>query len=159
MLFLRALFAFLIVPGVVAFLLPLLIAAVDPWRGAVWTPGLVPVLVGAFVLLWCVRDFYAAGKGTLAPWSPPKKLVTVGLYRLVRNPMYVGVLTLVAGWSLYFSSFLLGAYALFLAIRFHMHVRSYEEPWLASQFGAEWEAYKAAVPRWRPRLQPWDNGS
>ncbi|MFO7540615.1 MAG: isoprenylcysteine carboxylmethyltransferase family protein, partial [Chloroflexota bacterium] len=136
-----------------------LIAAVDPWRGAVWTPGLVPVLVGAFVLLWCVRDFYAAGKGTLAPWSPPKKLVTVGLYRLVRNPMYVGVLTLVAGWALYFSSFLLGAYALFLVIRFHMHVRSYEEPWLAWQFGAEWEAYKAAVPRWRPRLQPWDNGS
>jgi protein-S-isoprenylcysteine O-methyltransferase Ste14 len=155
MLFLRALFAFLVVPGVVAFLLPLVIATFDPWRGAVWRPGLVPVLVGAFVLLWCVRDFYVAGQGTLAPWSPPQKLVTVGLYRLVRNPMYVGVLTLVAGWALYFSSFLLGTYVLFLAVRFHMHVRGYEEPWLASEFGEEWEKYKSAVPRWWPRLRPW----
>jgi protein-S-isoprenylcysteine O-methyltransferase Ste14 len=116
---------------------------------------LAPVLIGTFILLWCVRDFYVAGKGTLAPWSPPQHLVTIGLYRLVRNPMYVGVLTLVAGWALYFTSFLLGAYTLFLAIRFHLHVRGYEEPWLASEFGDEYERYKAAVPRWWPRLRPW----
>jgi protein-S-isoprenylcysteine O-methyltransferase Ste14 len=155
MLFWRALLTFLLVPGTVAFLLPLLIGTFDPWRGPGWTPGLAPVLVGTFVLLWCVRDFYVAGKGTLAPWSPPEHLVTIGLYRLVRNPMYVGVLTLVAGWALYFTSLLLGAYALFLAIRFHLHVRGYEEPWLASEFGEEFERYKAAVPRWLPRLRPW----
>jgi len=54
---------------------------------------------GLVVLLWCVRDFYVSGRGTLAPWNPPKRLVVVGLYRFTRNPMYIGVLMVVGGWA------------------------------------------------------------
>jgi protein-S-isoprenylcysteine O-methyltransferase Ste14 len=128
--FMRALLAFLVLPGVAAGIAPPAIAYVDPWRGAVWTPGLAVMLAGAIVLLWCVRDFYVSGKGTLAPWDPPLKIVTVGLYRFVRNPMYVGVLLLVFGWSLYLSSVLLALYMFVLAIGFHVWVITYEEPWI-----------------------------
>ncbi len=68
--FLRALASFLVLPGVVAGLVPPMIAAADPWRGAGWTVGIGVLAVGLFVLLWTVRDFYVAGKGTLAPWDP-----------------------------------------------------------------------------------------
>jgi protein-S-isoprenylcysteine O-methyltransferase Ste14 len=109
--------------------------------------------IGFLLLLWCVRDFYVSGKGTLAPWDPPKRLVVVGLYRFVRNPMYVAVLTVVAGWSLAFGSRWLGLYLGILAVAFHLRVLFYEEPWLSRQFGADWVAYSKAVPRWLPR--PW----
>src|SRR5688500_3919217 len=155
MLWLRALASFLACPAMVAGLIPILFM-----RGHVvytdWLTFSLPVLgVGAFALLWCVRDFYVAGKGTLAPWDPPKKLVVVGLYRHVRNPMYLGVLLLVLGWALYFRSLLLAAYVLVLAVAFHVRVRTHEEPWLASRFAAEWHAYSAAVARWVPRTTPW----
>lgn len=157
--FARAIFAFLVLPGVAAGVAPPLIASVDPWRGTEWAPGLVVMLAGVIVLLWCVRDFYVSGKGTLAPWDPPKKLVTTGLYRFIRNPMYVGVLLLVLGWALYLSSLMLAAYMVVLAIGFHIRVLTYEEHRLKSQFGEEWEAYKASVPRWLPRLTTWKDGS
>ena len=100
MLFLRALFAFLALPTVVGGVVPWLILRNDHSRTG-GTPLAWPVLLfGATVLLWCVRDFYVIGKGTLAPCDPPKKLVTVGLYRFVRNPIDVGVLAFVVGWSL-----------------------------------------------------------
>ena len=94
--FLRALLSFLFIPGIVAFALPPLIAAIDPWRSAIWWQGAPLMLIG-IVLLWCVRDIYVAGKGTIAPWDPPKHLVLAGLYRHVRNPMYIAVLTVVSG--------------------------------------------------------------
>lgn len=150
--FFRALFAFLVLPGLAAFLAPPLIAAIDPWRRQTWWPGLVLMLAGAVVLVWCVRDFYVSGKGTLAPWAPPKRLVVVGLYRLVRNPMYIGVLLLVAGWASFLASPVLVLYALVLAVAFHMRVVMYEEPWLAAQFGDEWHSYRARVRRWSPRF-------
>ena len=112
-----------------------------------------PILIfGVLVLLWCVRDFYAIGKGTLAPWDPPKRLVVVGLYHYVRNPMYIGVFATVAGWSLIAGSPLMAAYACLLAVAFHLRVMFYEEPTLASQFGDDWERYRANVGRWMPRL-------
>jgi protein-S-isoprenylcysteine O-methyltransferase Ste14 len=156
--FARAILAFLVLPGVAAVIAPPLIASVDPWRGTAWAPGLVVMLAGAVVLLWCARDFYVLGKGTLAPWDPPKKLVTTGLYRFVRNPMYVGVLLLVLGWASYLSSAMLAAYMVVLAIGFHIRVLTYEEPWLKSQFGEEWETYTASVLRWLPRLLPRKDG-
>jgi protein-S-isoprenylcysteine O-methyltransferase Ste14 len=149
----RALLAFLILPGLAAVIAPPFIALLDPWRGKTWLPGLAVMCAGAFVLLWCVRGFYVSGKGTLAPWDPPKQLVVVGLYRWVRNPMYVGVLSLVFGWTLYLTSPFLAAYAGFLAVGFYLRVLMHEEPWLDAQFGLEWRAYKAAVPRWIPRLR------
>jgi protein-S-isoprenylcysteine O-methyltransferase Ste14 len=152
MLFARALLAFLALPGVVAFLLPWWIVATDPRRGEGWgLLGGAVAVVGAVVLLWCVRDFYVAGKGTLAPWDPPRHLVVVGLYRFTRNPMYIGVLTLVVGWSLLFGSWRLAVYAVVLAVGFHLRTILYEEPRLAAQFGADWERYRSAVPRWLPR--------
>ena len=159
MMFTRALLAFIVLPGVAAGIIPPVIASFDPWRGAVWSPGLAVMLAGAFVLLWCVRDFYVSGKGTLAPWDPPRKMVTVGLYRFVRNPMYIGVLLLVLGWSLYLSSVMLAAYMLVLAVGFHIRVIRYEEPWMAEKFGEEWKTYRASVSRWLPGLTPWKNDS
>ena len=108
----------------------------------------MPLILGAAILLWCVRDFYVSGKGTLAPWDPPKHLVTVGLYRFTRNPMYVGVLLLLCGWSVLAGSPLLAGYTVFLAIAFHLRVVLYEEPRLKTQFGSEWPNYAATVPRW-----------
>lgn len=155
MLFIRALLAFLALPGLVAFVAPPLFAAVDPWKRSGWGAGIGVLLAGVVALVWCVRDFYVAGKGTLAPWDPPKKLVIVGLYRHVRNPMYLSVLTLVVGWALFFGSPLVGMYVGVLAIGFHLRVTHHEELWLAAQFGQDWQSYQTAVKRWWPRLKPW----
>jgi protein-S-isoprenylcysteine O-methyltransferase Ste14 len=144
---------------VVAFIVPPLLASIDPWREAGSWPGALVMLVGVVLLLWCVRDFYVSGKGTLAPWDPPKKLVVVGLYRHVRNPMYVSVVTLIMGWSLLFTSPILICYAVSLAIGFHIRVLRYEEPWLNSQFGSEWQQYNARVNRWLPKLALCRGGS
>jgi protein-S-isoprenylcysteine O-methyltransferase Ste14 len=144
-LFWQALAAFLALPGTVAFLVPLLLR---PRGGATNAMGLVPLAIGACLLLWCVRDFYVVGKGSLAPWTPPKHLVTTGLYRLTRNPMYVAVLTILAGWALCFDSRTLWVYAGIVAIAFHLRVLFGEEPWLARTHGAAWTEYRARVPRW-----------
>lgn len=147
--------AFLVLPGVAAFVLPPLLASLDGWRAGVLWYGVPVMLLGLVVLLWCVRDFYVSGSGTLAPWDPPKNLVVVGLYRHVRNPMYVGVLTLVAGWSILLASPVLALYTVILAIGFHIRVTVSEEPWLQSRFGNEWARYSVNVRRWLPRLHPW----
>ena len=157
--FLRSLPAFLVLPGIAAFVLPPVLAAVDHWRSAVWRQGTIVMVVGLVFLLWCVRDFYVAGKGTLAPWDPPKHLVLVGLSRYVRNPMYMGVLTLLAGWTIFFASPLLAIYTVALAAGFHIRVRLHEEPMLRSRFGDQWERYCASVARWAPRLKAWRSAS
>ena len=142
----RALLAFLALPGVVAFAVPLLWLA--PPARFFHAFGVVPLALGVFLLLWTVRDFYVAGRGTLAPWSPPQELVTVGLYRVSRNPMYVAVLLVLAGWAIGFRSWPLGIYALGVAVAFHLRVLLHEEPWLAKTHGEKWSSYKARVPRW-----------
>ncbi|MBI4956983.1 MAG: isoprenylcysteine carboxylmethyltransferase family protein [Myxococcales bacterium] len=151
---LRALLAFLLLPGLAAFVVPAALAYLDPWR-SVFLPGAPVMALGLVLLVWCVRDFFVSGKGTLAPWDPPQKLVTVGLYRHVRNPMYVGVLTLVSGWAVLFVSPVLAGYVAALAAGFHHRVVRREEPWLASRFGGDWARYRARVRRWLPRLRPW----
>jgi protein-S-isoprenylcysteine O-methyltransferase Ste14 len=95
-----------------------------------------------------VRDFYVSGGGTLAPWSPPQRLVVNGLYRWSRNPMYVGVVLILIGWSIWFSSRFLVEYCVAVAIMFHLRVLIGEEPWLAKVHGEEWTRYKKRVPRW-----------
>jgi protein-S-isoprenylcysteine O-methyltransferase Ste14 len=152
MLFLRALIALLILPGVFAGLIPAWIVTVDPSRDGILVIGLLPLVVGIIMLLWCVRDFYVAGKGTLAPWDPPKRLVVVGLYRFVRNPMYVAILIFLAGWTLISGSRWLGLYTGLMAVAFHLRVVLYEEPRLRQQFADQWGAYAGSVPRWRPRV-------
>ena len=145
-LFWRALAAFLACPGVVAFLVPWLL--LRPRGGDFHAVGLVPLAVGGALLLWCVRDFYVAGGGTLAPWAPPRRLVAVGLYRVSRNPMYVAVVVILCGWALGFHTWAAWLYALAMALAFHLRVVLREEPWLAETYGEQWTAYRARVPRW-----------
>lgn len=152
---LRALLAFLILPGVFAGVIPWIIAASDPWRGARHPVALALLGAGAAIVLWCVRDFLVIGRGTLAPWDPPKKLVVEGLYRFVRNPMYVGVIATILGAGFFAGSPLTILYGALVAVTFHVRVLNYEEPVLAAQFGPEWTAYAKAVRRWLPRLAPW----
>jgi protein-S-isoprenylcysteine O-methyltransferase Ste14 len=154
-LWIRALLSFLALPVLVAGLVPWFLVRGEPWRGEGSAAGALVLAVGLALVLWCVRDFYVSGRGTLAPWDPPRHLVVVGLYRFMRNPMYVGVLTVVAGWSLLAGSPLVGAYAAILAVAFHLRVIAYEEPWLARTFGDDWSRYAASVHRWLPRRTPW----
>jgi len=152
---LRALFAFLTLPGVFAGLLPPIIAAIDLWRGESSALGYAVIFLGGLILTWCVRDFYVAGKGTLAPWDPPKNLVIVGCYRLVRNPMYIGVLLIVLGWALLTGSSAVFVYGLFLCVVFHIRVVVHEEHWLSREFPSQWCEYISQVPRWLPRVKPY----
>lgn len=139
--------AFLALPGVVAFLVPGAWAWLD--RLALqWPVGLLLVVVGTLGLLWCVRDFYLSGKGTLAPWAPPQNLVVVGLYRYSRNPMYVAVALILFGWAIAFLSIGLLAYALAVVVAFHLRVVFGEEPWLDQRHGAAWQQYTRSVRRW-----------
>lgn len=113
-----------------------------------WPIGLVLVALGTVALLWCVRDFYLSGKGTLAPWAPPQHLVVVGLYRYSRNPMYVAVAVILFGWAAAFRSAGLLAYALAIVVAFHLRIVFGEEPWLARRYGAAWQQYTRRVRRW-----------
>jgi len=147
-LFLKALFAFLALPGMVAFVIPLLL--ITPASRRVWVEpwGLVPLVLGVVVLALTVREFYVAGRGTLAPWSPPRTLVTSGLYRYSRNPMYVGVLLILCGWAIGLWSWVLAIYAAGIAIAVYVRVLVNEEPFLARTHGEAWTAYRARVGRW-----------
>lgn len=145
--FWRALLAFIALPGTVAFAAPTIwvqqagLRLHQPW-------GLVALAAGTLGLIWCVRDFCVRGKGTLAPWSPPEQLVVVGLYRYSRNPMYVCVVLILAGWAASFASSGLLGYGMLVAVAFHLRVVLGEEPWLAQKHGARWRAYASQVPRW-----------
>ena len=147
-LFWQALAAFLALPGVVAFLVPWLLR---PRPARPHPAGALLLALGTGLLLWCVRDFYVAGRGSLAPWAPPERLVTVGLYRYSRNPMYVAVLVILAGWAALFGAAWLWGYAIVVAVAFHLRVVYGEEPWLAQRHAGEWATYCAHVPRWLPR--------
>ena len=144
MLFARALFAFLALPGVVAFVVPVLLAQPRQLNPI----GFVPLAIGVMGLLWCVGSFYVEGRGTLAPWSPPRQLVMSGLYRYSRNPMYVSVALILWGWALAFELRTLAVYALAVMGAFHLRVVLGEEPWLARTHGDTWVRYRSEVPRW-----------
>lgn len=134
-------------PGIVAYLVPgAWVCLTD--QALRWPYGLGLIAFGTFGLLWCVRDFYVTGKGTLAPWSPPQTLVVVGLFRYSRNPMYVCVLAVVLGWAIAFGSTGLLLYALALGVAFHLRVVLGEEPWLSRTHGAAWQQYTHRVRRW-----------
>src|SRR5262245_8438352 len=145
--FWKAVFAFVALPGTVAFIVPLTIFFPPP-PVLLDRLGLVPLLVGVTLLLSTVREFYVAGRGTLAPWSPPTELVTTGLYGFSRNPMYIAVVLVLLGWSTLFHSRALLCFAIAVAIAFHLRVVFGEEPWLAQTHRASWTRYSAQVPRW-----------
>ena len=144
----RAAAAFVALPGMVAFVLPIWIGTSAGRAVRYPVPAALLLGLGTTLLLWCVREFYAAGRGTLAPWDPPSHLVTSGPYRFSRNPMYLGVELLLAGWCLLWDARTLIIYTLLCMIGFYLRVRLVEEPSARRRFGTEWEAYRARVPRW-----------
>ena len=130
------------------------IAGAARWR---WIAA-VPSVLGFAVALRCVWDFGRTGHGTPAPMAPPKRLVVVGLYRNVRNPMYVGFLTGWTGLWVVFGRPNLAAIgvACLVVLGVHLFVIGYEEPTLRKMFGAEYEEYCQNVGRWVPRLSAWE---
>lgn len=117
---------------------------------------LAPILwgLGLFMLIWCFWDFLSKGRGTPAPIDPPKHLVVSGLYRHVRNPMYVGVLAVIFGHFVWFGYWFLLIYAAVIFAAFSTFVLLYEEPHLRKTFGIMYEEYCEQVPRWIPRIKP-----
>jgi len=114
--------------------------------------GLIVGSTGAAVALWCVFAFASIGRGTPAPFDPPRRLVTRGPYRFVRNPMYIGAGLALAGATLFYESVSLLAYGGMFLIASHVFVVWYEEPALRRMFGSEYETYRRRVRRWRPRM-------
>jgi protein-S-isoprenylcysteine O-methyltransferase Ste14 len=146
----------LLYPGTATVLVPWLLLSWsgDTLRlplGALGAAGAIVLVLGLAVYAWCARDFAARGRGTGAPFDPPRALVVAGLYRVVRNPMYVGVVSIVLGEALLWRSWTLLAWAATLLAGFHLRVVTYEEPTLRRLFGDAFTRYCAAVPRWLPR--------
>lgn len=141
----------LVVPGTAGVYAPLLLSrGRTPASGLMFLVALALLVTGSAVYAWCVWEFAAFGRGTPAPIDAPKRLVVRGLYRYTRNPIYVGVLTVILGWSVMFGETTLLIYAFCVGICFHLFVILYEEPHLRLQFGAEYGDYCAKVSRWLP---------
>jgi protein-S-isoprenylcysteine O-methyltransferase Ste14 len=126
-----------------------------PWDAVIVLAGGISMGTGLYYLSITIRLFVNIGKGTLAPWSPTKKLVIIGPYRHVRNPMISGVLMTLLGESVAFGSIGIFIWFLLFFIVNHIYFICSEEPGLEKRFGGEYLIYKKNVPRWIPRLQPW----
>ena len=153
-LFYRNLFFTLLQPGMVAGLIPWLIAGSD-FKYAVTTPfswfqiiGIVLFIPGFMIMVHCIIRFAIDGRGTLSPADPTKQLVITGLYQYSRNPMYVGVMLILLGETLFAQSLYLLVYTGLVCIAFNLFIRYREEPRLSHDFGNEYEAYKKKVKRW-----------
>ena len=143
-----------LLPGVVSVVVPALIAdGLASWPLIVL--GGLLIALGLGLIVQTVALFATVGQGTLAPWDPTARLVVRGPYRRVRNPMISGVLCVLLGETLLFGSpALLAWFAIVFAVN-AVYFPLVEEPGLRRRFGADYEAYRAAVPRWVPRLRPW----
>ena len=128
-----------------------------------WPPlqvaGLVLVAVGVGVLVHAFARFVVEGLGTPAPVAPPERLVVGGLFRHVRNPMYLAVTATIVGQALILGRPGLLGYAAVFGASVVVFVRAYEEPTLARRYGEQYEAYRRAVPAWWPRGRPWDGNA
>ena len=148
-------------------LLPVTVTLVVPglilWRNGADGGGWALVLVGAVLVTagvtlvaWTATLFARVGRGTIAPWDPTTRLVVLGPYRHVRNPMISGVLAILLGEAAIFASVpLLLWFAGVFAVN-ALYLPLVEEPGLRKRFGADYDAYRANVPRWLPRLSPWE---
>lgn len=150
------------------FVAPGIVAGVVPWGLSGWqvharlpgdwivvAVGAVLIVSGLAALIASFARFALQGRGTPAPIAPTDELVTGGLYRHVRNPMYVAVLAIVLGQALAFASLAVLIYGIIVFATVHAFVALYEEPTLRDTYGASYDVYVAAVPRWIPRLTPW----
>ena len=147
---------------------PCVLAGLIPWSMTRWefgpallgleaarAIGVLLVLVGLPGLVDSFARFALQGLGTPAPIAPTKHLVVTGLFRHVRNPIYVAVVAIILGQAILFGDWRLIVYGALLWLFFHVWVVAYEEPTLEQTFGREYEAFRAAVPRWIPRMRPW----
>jgi len=144
----------LVAPGSVGLLMPQFLKGAN---GARLTPPQLPGIalfcLGVCTYLWCAWDFVSKGLGTPAPIDAPRVLVVKGLYRFTRNPMYVGVLTMIFGQALVYKSPLIAIYACAVFAAFYLFVLLYEEPTLRKLFGPQYEEYCRKVPRWLVRFR------
>jgi protein-S-isoprenylcysteine O-methyltransferase Ste14 len=147
---------------------PCVLAGLIPWWMTRWefrSPlfgleltraiGGVLIIAGAPGLVDSFARFAFQGLGTPAPIAPPQNLVVTGLYRYVRNPMYMAVVTVILGQAVLFGDWRLIVYGALFWLACHVFVVAYEEPMLERTFGAEDGAFRADVPRWLPRMTPW----
>ena len=154
---------FLLAPGVVVGLIPWLLTR---WQARepvpYWAPmrvlGAILLVTGLMALIRAFVRFVMEGLGTPAPIAAPERLVVGGVYRYVRNPMYVAVVAAIVGQALLFGQLGLLIYAAAVWLLVAAFVHLYEEPTLTRRFGADYEAYRRAVPAWWPRLRPWMPG-
>ena len=116
--------------------------------------GLAPIVLGLAIYIFCSGSFVIVGKGTPIPFTPIKELIVTGLYRFVRNPLYIAGVLVLAGEAILFQSLGIFIYCLVMFGGFNIHVLM-EEASLAERFGARYEQYCRAVPRWIPRLKPY----
>jgi protein-S-isoprenylcysteine O-methyltransferase Ste14 len=148
----RHLLAIVVLPGTVTLLVPALLLdgelELAPWP--LLLLGALLLAFGAVMFVWTVSLFAGVGKGTLAPWDPPTKLVVRGPYRLVRNPMITAVLSVLLGEAARFGSWALLAWAGVVFLINATYFPLVEEPMLRDRFGAEYDAYAAHTPRWLP---------
>ena len=152
---LKTLIFTILVPGTLLGIVPWLLLhssgeAVMPLP-SIWLIGLLPFCVGVILYFWCAGAFTFIGRGTPAPIDAPVFLVRSGPYRWVRNPMYIGVLSVLIGEAILFHSLSLVWCALLAGIAVHLFVVFYEEPSLRRRFGESYETYLRTVPRWLPR--------
>jgi protein-S-isoprenylcysteine O-methyltransferase Ste14 len=152
---------FLLAPGMVAGLIPWLLTGGWQVREPLpyWAPmrllGAILLVAGLIVVVQAFVRFVVEGYGTPAPVAAPERLVVGGVYRYVRNPMYVAVLAAIVGQALLLGRLGLLLYAGAIWLVAAAFVRWYEEPTLTHRFGEDYEAYRRAVPAWWPRLRPW----
>ncbi len=147
-----------------SFILPVTALIIVPWSvedrftiriDAITIIGFAFMVTGLTIMFLTIRMFIRIGKGTLAPWSPTRKLVTRSLYGYVRNPMILGVNTVLVGEAIVFRSLNIGIWAACFFIINTVYFILSEEPGLKKRFGEEYEEYKRNVPRWIPRWKPW----
>ncbi|TVR14601.1 MAG: isoprenylcysteine carboxylmethyltransferase family protein [Balneolaceae bacterium] len=141
--------------------LPLIVLVAVPWLllenrepdlHLLMIPGAVVLLIGLFIMGSTMRLFAHRGEGTLAPWDPPKKLLTNGLYAYVRNPMILGVLSVLFGEAMIFLSWRIAAWAALFFLINTLYFKFSEEPGLEKRFGEEYIEYKKNIPRWLPKF-------
>jgi protein-S-isoprenylcysteine O-methyltransferase Ste14 len=151
----RALIYAIVVVGVLLVYVPgrLLNASAVAGPAMIGAPQIVGMIItttGAAVASWCILTFVFVGKGTAAPFDPPRRLVVRGPYRFVRNPMYIGAILAMLGVALFYGSLSILIYAGVIFLATHLFVMLYEEPTLRRSFGPEYEAYCRRVNRWWP---------
>src|SRR5689334_18507460 len=166
----RHLRAIILLPGVVTLVIPEIILwrmGTDSWglwqsipasRLILLIMGVIFICLGLALMIATIRLFATVGKGTLAPWEPPQRLVVRGVYRHVRNPMMSGALFVLLGEAVLAASLPLFCWFAFAGVVYAVYIPLSEEPGLIKRFGDEYLTYRRNVPRWVPRLTPWEGG-